>query len=38
MTEGVALVGESIMRTVTMVAFIDYSKPSKTGADFGDRG
>ena len=38
MTEGVALVGESVMWTVTMVAFIDYSEPSKTGADFGDRG
>ena len=38
MTKGVALVGESVMRTVTMVAFVDYSEPSKTGADFGDRG
>ena len=36
--EGVALVGESVMQTVTMVAFIDYSEPSKTRVDFGDRG
>ena len=38
MTEGVTLVDETVMRTVTTVAFVDYSESNKNGADFGDRG
>ena len=38
MTEGGVFVGESGTRAAVMVAFVDYSEPSKTGADFDDWG